>query len=334
MSLDVRRVRTESDLRDYQSVLAAAYPYDLIGFPPDPYEDLVPILSGVVNTNPIEAWTGYADGMPVATADLVLPSDNVDTAHSELRVHPAHRRRGHATALLAELTSRLSGLGRDRLYFDAPSVSHGTSPSPADHLAATLGARAILVEHRRSVDPQSLTADRLSELRATALAVSAGYTTHSWIDRVPSQFHADMAELMVAMSTDAPHGDGDFDAEQWDADRYRAWEDGQLARGRQRFVSVVRHDSSGKLAGFTDLGRAKNITDVAFQWSTLVRKEHRGHKLGLLLKLTNLEQLRREVPTVRHLVTWNAEDNTPMIAVNEAVGFTVMEAWTKYELTL
>jgi GNAT superfamily N-acetyltransferase len=161
-----------------------------------------------------------------------------------------------------------------------------------------------------------------------------GYTTLSWVDRVPPDFHDEMAELIAAMSTDAPHGDSDFEPEQWDAERYRAWEDGQLARGRQRLVSVVRHDASGQLAGFTDLGRAATIPDVAFQWATIVRKGHRGHKLGMLLKLANLEQLRREVPTVRHLNTWNAEDNTWMVAVNESVGFTVMEAWTKYELVL
>jgi hypothetical protein len=86
--------------------------------------------------------------------------------------------------------------------------------------------------------------------------------------------------------------------------------------------------------GFTDLGRASTIPDVAFQWATIVRVAHRGHRLGMLLKLANLDQLRREMPTVRHLNTWNAASNTWMVAVNEAVGFRVMEAWTKYELAL
>lgn len=333
MSLDVRRVQDEAALREYQSVLAAALPYDLVGFPPDPLEDLQPLLSGVVNTNPIEAWVGYADGVPVAAADLVwCEHDNLDTGHSELRVHPEYRRQGHGSAMLEQLTSRLSELGRNRLYFDAPSVSHGTSPSPADHMAAALGARPILVEHRRSLDPQELDESGLEALRVEVLAGSMGYTALSWMDRVPPEYHDDMAELMVAMSTDAPQGDVEFEAEQWDAARYRDWEEGQLSRGRQRLVSVVRNDASGRLVGFTDLGRAKVIPDVAFQWSTLVREEHRGHRLGMLLKLANLAQLRREVPTVRHLNTWNAADNTWMIAVNEAVGFTVMEAWTKYEL--
>jgi hypothetical protein len=60
---------------------------------------------------------------------------------------------------------------------------------------------------------------------------------------------------------------------------------------------------------------------MGFQWDTLVMAEHRGHRLGLLIKAANLRALRRELPDVSWLCTWNAESNEPMLRVNRALGF-------------
>lgn len=51
--------------------------------------------------------------------------------------------------------------------------------------------------------------------------------------------------------------------------------------------------------------------------------EHRGRRLGLLLKTTQLLELGRSLPRLRRLHTWNAAENRHMLAINEAVGFTV-----------
>ena len=50
-------------------------------------------------------------------------------------------------------------------------------------------------------------------------------------------------------------------------------------------------------------------------------KSHRGHRLGLLLKAANLRQLRDVSPGTVVITTFNAEDNRPMLDVNEALGF-------------
>ena len=66
--------------------------------------------------------------------------------------------------------------------------------------------------------------------------------------------------------------------------------------------------------------------------ATLVHPEHRGHRLGLAVKLANLEALAHEAPLVRRIVTGNARVNAPMIAVNDLMGFEVAGAgyfWQK-----
>ena len=72
----------------------------------------------------------------------------------------------------------------------------------------------------------------------------------------------------------------------------------------------------------------------AYQWGTLVLREHRGHRLGQATKAHNLLWLQRERADLTLLVTYNAEVNRHMIAVNEAMGFRPVERLGEYQRTL
>ncbi|MFD1505858.1 hypothetical protein FE374_00355 [Georgenia yuyongxinii] len=60
---------------------------------------------------------------------------------------------------------------------------------------------------------------------------------------------------------------------------------------------------------------------MAFQYNTLVRADHRGRSLGLLVKAVNLQLLAATNPAVRRVHTWNAGENAHMLAINEHIGF-------------
>lgn len=66
----------------------------------------------------------------------------------------------------------------------------------------------------------------------------------------------------------------------------------------------------------------------------MVLREHRGHRLGLLLKLTNLLWLREREPHLERIITWNATSNGPMLAINEAMGFELLDEWNEWRLAL
>ena len=66
----------------------------------------------------------------------------------------------------------------------------------------------------------------------------------------------------------------------------------------------------------------------AVQAGTTVAREHRGHRLGLAVKLANLRTLAEELPDITAVRTWTAIDNTHMLAINRELGFRVVE-WTR-----
>jgi hypothetical protein len=65
-----------------------------------------------------------------------------------------------------------------------------------------------------------------------------------------------------------------------------------------------------------------------------VVRAHRGHRLGLLLKIGMLRWLAAEEPQLRVVDTDNAGSNNHMIAVNDAIGYKVIGSKLEYQLTL
>ena len=118
----------------------------------------------------------------------------------------------------------------------------------------------------------------------------------------------------------------------WDADRISEWDQILVDGPLLQVVSAVQHRGSGLLAGVTMLGAPRDPSRAVSQWATIVLREHRGHRLGMLLKVANLQQLGETAPGHPSVLTWNAEENRPMLAVNEAVGFVPIGyegAWKK-----
>ena len=102
----------------------------------------------------------------------------------------------------------------------------------------------------------------------------------------------------------------------------REAEDVAIAQGRRTVVTAVEHIASGELVGLTTISVLALRPDVVFQDDTVVLREHRGNKLGLLIKVANMERLSEQFPDARVLYTWNAPENRYLLKVNLQLGFT------------
>jgi GNAT superfamily N-acetyltransferase len=248
---------------------------------------------------------------------LELPErENQGRGYLELVVHPEERRRGVGTALLRHAAARAAEHGRSVLSGPARD---GT---PGDAFARAAGAEAGLVEVQRVQDLRTLDEDRIAGLREQAERAAAGYSLVSWTGPVPEEFIEQAAALYAAMN-DAPHSPGEEPAA-WDERRVREDEARRPVYGTRDYTVVVRHDASGELAALSVV-----IVDPAdpgwgHQAITAVTRKHRGHRLGLLVKVAMMDWLATAEPRVERIATWNARSNAHMIAVNESLGYTIL----------
>jgi len=73
---------------------------------------------------------------------------------------------------------------------------------------------------------------------------------------------------------------------------------------------------------------------VAYQFDTIVLPAHRGHRLGLLLKVANVRALQAREPSTLRVVTTNATSNEPIVRVNDRLGFRLAGTGTVWQKRL
>ncbi len=300
-------------------VLAAGQRADRPDEPPRPVSDHVAFGRQLVSPGGSRTGTHRAalgGGAVVGALRLLLPlKDNLTVALVDVAVHPEHRRRGIGSTLLAEGIRLAAAAGRTEF------VAEIDEPGPdaaGRAFALRHGWTCDLLETRRDLvlPPDE---ERLSALEAVARRAAAGYEVLTWRDRTPDELLDDRALLEQRISTDAPQGDLPFEEERWDGERIREYEATHVARGRTVLSAGALKD--GRMVAFTDLQIPLAQPERAHQGGTLVLREHRGHRLGALVKAAVLRELAATLPMVRRISTYNSDTNTPMVAVNEALGF-------------
>lgn len=211
----------------------------------------------------------------------------------------------------------------------------GLGSIPRDH-AARFGIRhgyTLAQVERRSEFDLTTGLAHVEELFAQAQSAAEGYRIVQWQVPTPAEFVEDYAWMKSRMSTDAPAADLEWDEEPWDADRI-ARHDAMLVRGEggRALVTAAQHIATGRLVAFNELTIQSDPEGVTSQEDTLVLKEHRGHRLGMLVKCAGLRAWPALAPRSRRVVTYNAEENRPMLDVNETIGFVPVAyegAWKK-----
>ncbi len=197
------------------------------------------------------------------------------------------------------------------------------------HLAYVHPGRGI-TEVRRILDLTAVPAGALTSLRAEAREASRGYRVLCWEGTVPEEHLGQVAAVNGAMA-DAPH-DAATQAQSWDADRVRAGQRRIVLQGQRYYSVAAQCARSGELAGLTQLGVDPEIPGWGFQELTAVTRPHRGHRLGLLLKVAMLDLLAEREPQLKWVVTGNADSNSHMVAINALLGFQPVDSWASWQL--
>jgi GNAT superfamily N-acetyltransferase len=273
------------------------------------------------------------DGANVAYGTVRLPlRDNLANATVSISVLPSRRNQGIGTVFAEEILDFIRSEDRTSAVWTVGSPVSEESPGCA--FSRALGAKKVLSRLRRELDLTMVDDSELENLAKTKIdGRDSDYEIVTWVDRAPDHLVEGVAQLVGRMSTDTPRGDLSWESEVWDASRWREKEDDAFHSGRGRLAAGAVN-RSGRLVAFTDIGIWKQQPTVAEQWNTIVDPDHRGHRLGLVVKIANLRHLRREIPGALRLETWNANENTRMIAINELLGFQIVERVDEFQLAL
>jgi GNAT superfamily N-acetyltransferase len=262
-----------------------------------------------------------------------------------VEVLPEFRRRGVGHAIF----DAMDGIARDdgRLTYQSGFLSrqvpgrriksptgYGSVPARDDGVRFALGLGFALEQvQRMSSLPLPVSPSILAAHRAKAeKAVGPDYRVVRWEGSTPEKREEDLATLRNRMATDAPAGALEVREETWTVERVRDQDELEAQSPRSLLISAVEFVPSGRLVAFNELWRPAELDRPVMQRDTLVLSEHRGRRLGMLVKIDNIQALAETHPGHPAITTENAEENHNMLAVNEAVGFVAFayeSAWRK-----
>lgn len=290
------------------------------------------------------AWVIERDGEIIGRVGVDIPlEDGSRGAFWLVELLEAHHGQGIGTAgyALVEQTARehertVLQSWAQHTDADGPRLEPptGFGSIPEDRVARFYLRNGYTLEQieRESALDLASSADAVARLLAEAEAASTGYRVVQWQIPTPDEHLDGYAWMKSRMSTDTPMGALEFDEETWDAARVRRHDQKSLDGGRTVLVTAAQHIDSGDLVAFNELAIGDR-TGPSNQEDTLVLREHRGHRLGLLVKCAGLTTWRRDIaPSSPKVITYNAEENRPMLDINEAIGFVPIAyngAWKK-----
>ena len=322
MSVDLEQInpRNEAALRAWWEVGHAATA-DRPGKPWPLWEQSRVALPA---DNPERAVTllGAIDGREMVGAGMaILPMrENRHLAGAAVHVDAARRREGIGTALLAEAEVVAVGHGRTTMTGEAYLPPHDTVPAEA--FAA---AHGYDVASRESIKELALDDYRARREALLAEAGAArGYRVVTFDTVCPDEHAESFGRLLGKLLAEIPLGDLDIEDSEWPLERIRDAEQRQVDIGRH-VLTAIAIGPDGEVVGVSDVRVDDTDHEHAQVGITLVDPAHRGHRLGLALKVTSHDLALASYPALVTVDTANAEVNTHMNAVNEALGYRTIE---------
>lgn len=282
-------------------------------------------------------WVAYLGDEPVGTAYAFINARvDAQAGHLAVYVIPKHRGEGIAGVLVEQLEDLVGAEGLIRLRTSLLASPPGTTDEqivpttgvgavPADHpgvrFALDCGFVLEQVERhsryefaRPPVEPKDVF-DRAQR------CAGDDYEVVTWTGATPVEYLSDLAVLRRHLVSDAPSGGLVVAEDVWDEERVRENETRDLVT-EESWTTAARHKPSGRIVAMSHLSRQRSKPEGFIeQKGTVVLPDHRGQRLGTLVKAANLLRVGEAVPGAGAIMTSNAEENRRMLDINEALGF-------------
>jgi len=244
-----------------------------------------------------------------------------ELAHGTLTVHPAARRHGVGTALLAELADAAASRGRGRLVLDGPR-------NAATEGFARFGGLAVGgcdLRSRLAMDAPGLGARLAALTPAPHGGPDAGLLALRWSGPCPEYLVGGLISTLDSLHADP----ADPEVTPFTAAEVRHREHAAARAGLREYTACLLDPATGRMAALSTAHTADGLRGE--QNETVVVPEYRGRGLAIRVKAYLVRELLAAEPGLRMLDTYNAVGNTRMLAVNRRLGFAPIDthaAWT------
>ena len=220
--------------------------------------------------------------------------------------------------------------GRERVPTEVFTPPGGSSPCVgfAEAHGYTVASREAMkaLELRES-------APLWAPLEAQVAEGQGSYRILVWRDVVPDDHVEQVCTMLGRFMSLVPQSDLDLEDGHWSVERLRATEQRRAEIGGAMFLAVAMAPD-GALVAASDVRLTTHDPRVAHIGITMVMPGRRGHRLGLAAKLASHRALCAAFPECDLVVTSNADVNRHMNAINDVLGYRVLENMLEYHRRL
>ncbi|MEU8815767.1 GNAT family N-acetyltransferase [Actinoplanes sp. NPDC048796] len=316
------RTASAGEIRSLVETVNAVLATDL---PDDPPWQDVQVRDYLAETMPGErriSWVAEDDRLPEGESEIFAHVSMLllgDIGVLEIMVHPRLRRRGLGRQLVAVAARRAYLEGFSTIGVEA------IGGTPAIAFYEALGFEREYVETRSVL---TLSGVDWPALDAMATAIGGGYRVEYHPGGPPDH----LLEAYAQAKLEAQDDDEDLDLAPRSSDPQRLRDSLETLhkRGLKPYIVLAIHESTGVVAGLTEVVVPAQHPERADQYDTIVVRDHRGYGIDRAIKARMLFELRRAEPGLREVQTWNAQHNESMLKVNAELGYLPDRDWFEY----
>jgi GNAT superfamily N-acetyltransferase len=292
--------------------------------PDDPRWQDVQVREYLAETVPGErriCWVAEDDRLPEGESEIFAHVSVLllgDIGVLEVLVRPDLRRRGLGRQLVAVAARRAYLEGFSTIGVEA------IGGTPAIGFYEALGFEREYVETRSVLTLSGVDWNSLQEMGE---GIAPGYR----IEYLPGGPPDEMLEAYAQAKLEAEDDeDLDLAPRSSDPQRLRDSLDTLHKRGLKPYIVLATHESTGVVAGLTEVVVPAQHPERADQYDTIVVRDHRGYGIDRALKARMLFELKKAEPGLREVQTWNAHNNESMLKVNAELGYLPDRDWFEY----
>jgi mycothiol synthase len=297
--------------------------------PPQPLASYIGFARSLPSHYDDHTWLAEtADGVPVGcSACWTNTAGDLSVMEAYVYVRVPWRRQGVGSRLAKPVFDQARRDGRSRLVWG----TYDSLPS-GEPFARRFGGRVVRVNRTSELRLADVDWAMVERWIDDGPRRASGYRLDVWEGPYPIGLLDDAATFHHLMNT-APRDD--LEVADVVLDNHHVAELDRLLvdAGRQRWTIFIR-DRDGRCVGGTEMTFEPWEPSVAQQQNTAVDPAHRGLGLAKWAKAAMLSRVRDERPGVRVVRTGNAFSNEPMLAINNAIGFAVVDVHTEWQADL